>query len=225
MHVAPFRNLQGATTLCGGAIGLLARSSGATRVTAAETTFDAGFPAVLAAAGRGEHWALAELFRAYQPHLLRYLRNQEPSMADDLASEVWVSVAKGLRRFDGDEPGFRGWLFTIGKYRLIEHRRKAARRKTDPISDDRLDAIATTGLGVDPATLVLDQMGAQDAIDRLIADLSPDQAEAVRLRVLAGLDVNEVATVMDRSAGSVRVLCHRALKRLASRYGEEVMAE
>ena len=204
---------------------VLARVFLPTRVPQAETTFDAGFPAVLAAAGRGEHWALAELFRAYQPHLLRYLRNQEPSMADDLASEVWVSVAKGLKRFDGDEPGFRGWLFTIGKYRLIEHRRKAARRKTDPISDDRLDAIAVTGLGVDPATLVLDQLGAQEAIDRLIADLSPDQAEAVRLRVLAGLDVNEVANAMDRSAGSVRVLCHRALKRLASRYGEEVMAE
>jgi RNA polymerase sigma-70 factor, ECF subfamily len=179
----------------------------------------------LAAAGNGERWALAELFRAYQPHLLRYLRNREPSMADDLASEVWVSVARGLNRFDGDEPRFRGWIFTIGKYRLIEHRRKAARRKTDPISDDRLDAPAETGLGVDPATLVLDQMSAQEAIDRLIADLSPDQAEAVLLRVLAGLDVNEVATAMGRSAGSVRVLCHRALKRLASRYGEEVMAE
>jgi RNA polymerase sigma-70 factor (ECF subfamily) len=186
---------------------------------------NAGFPAVLAAAGKGEHWALTELFRAYQPQLLRYLRNQEPSMADDLAGEVWVSVARGLNRFEGDEPGFRGWLFTIGKYRVIEHRRKAARRKTDPIADDRLDGQADTGLGRDPATLVLDQLGAQEAIDRLIADLSPDQAEAVRLRVLGDLDVTEVARIMGRSPGSVRVLCHRALRRLAVRYGEEVMAE
>jgi RNA polymerase sigma-70 factor, ECF subfamily len=191
----------------------------------ADTTFDAGFPAVLAAAGKGERWALAELFRAYHPPLLRYLRNQDPSMAEDLAGEVWLKVADGLSRFDGDEPGFRGWLFTIGKYRLIEHRRKAARRKTDPIADDRLDRQAEGGLGRDPATLVLDQLGAQEAIDRLIADLSPDQAEAVRLRVLGGLDVADVARIMDRSPGSVRVLCHRALRRLADRYGEEVMAE
>jgi RNA polymerase sigma-70 factor (ECF subfamily) len=191
----------------------------------ADTTLNAGFPAVLAAAGKGEHWALTELFRAYQPQLLRYLRNQEPSMADDLAGEVWVSVARGLNRFEGDEPGFRGWLFTIGKYRVIEHRRKAARRKTDPIADDRLDVQADTGLSRDPATLVLDRLGAQEAIDRLIADLSPDQAEAVRLRVLGDLDVTEVARIMGRSPGSVRVLCHRALRRLADRYGEEVMAE
>ena len=186
---------------------------------------NAGFPAVLAAAGKGEHWALTELFRAYQPQLLRYLRNQEPSMADDLAGEVWVSVARGLRRFEGDEPGFRGWLFTIGKYRVIEHRRKAARRKTDPIADERLDGQAEGGLSRDPATLVIDQLGAQEAIDRLATDLSPDQAEAVRLRVLGGLDVTEVARIMGRSPGSVRVLCHRALRRLADRYGEEVMAE
>jgi RNA polymerase sigma-70 factor (ECF subfamily) len=58
----------------------------------------------------------------------------------------------------------------------------------------------------------------REAIDTLIADLSPDQAEAVLLRVVGGLDVTEVARIMDRSPGSVRVLCHRALRRLAERY-------
>jgi RNA polymerase sigma-70 factor (ECF subfamily) len=173
---------------------------------------------MLAAAGRGEHWALTELFRAYQPPLLRYLRAQEPSMADDLASEVWVSVARQMQRFVGDEAGFRSWLFTIGRCRLIEHRRKAARRRTDPMPDDLLDAAMERGLDGDPAVLVLDRLGVRDAIDTLIADLSPDQAEAVLLRVVAGLDVTEVARIMDRSPGSVRVLCHRALRRLAERY-------
>jgi RNA polymerase sigma-70 factor (ECF subfamily) len=173
---------------------------------------------MLAAAGRGEHWALAELFRAYQPPLLRYLRAQEPSMADDLASEVWVSVARQMQRFVGDEAGFRSWLFTIGRCRLIEHRRKAARRRTDPLPHDLLDAAIVRGFDGDPAVLVVDQLGAREAIDTLIADLSPDQAEAVLLRVVAGLDVTEVARIMDRSPGSVRVLCHRALRRLAERY-------
>lgn len=188
------------------------------RLRGAQDTRDLGFPATLAAAGRGEHWALTELFRAYQPPLLRYLRAQEPSVADDLASEVWVAVARQMRRFVGDEAGFRSWLFTIGRCRLIEHRRKAARRRTDPMSHDVLDATITRGLDGDPAVLVLDHLGAREAIDTLVADLSPEQAEAVLLRVVAGLDVAEVARMMDRSPGSVRVLCHRALRRLADRY-------
>ena len=48
----------------------------------------------------------------------------------------------------------------------------------------------------------------------MIASLPSDQGEAVILRVVAGLDVSRVATIMGRSPGSVRVLCHRGLRRL-----------
>ena len=59
----------------------------------------------------------------------------------------------------------------------------------------------------------------------LVAGLVPDQAEAVLLRVLGGFDVTEVARIMGKSPGSVRVLCHRALKRLAARMSQEALAE
>ena len=71
---------------------------------------------------------------------------------------------------------------------------------------------------------MLDRLGAQGAVDELVAELTPEQAEAVLLRVVGGLPVAEVARIMDRPAGSVRVLCHRALRRLAVRYGDEVRA-
>jgi RNA polymerase sigma-70 factor (ECF subfamily) len=51
----------------------------------------------------------------------------------------------------------------------------------------------------------------------MIATLPPDQAEAILLRVVAGLDVAQVADVMGRSPGAVRVLTHRGLKTLAAR--------
>ena len=54
-------------------------------------------PDVVQAAGRGEHWALSELFRAYQPALLRYLRAQAPGVADDLASGAWDRAYGHLR--------------------------------------------------------------------------------------------------------------------------------
>ena len=169
--------------------------------------------------------ALAELFRHYQPRLLRYLRAQEREMADDLAAEVWLAVARGLDRFEGGEAGFRGWLFTIARHRLVEHRRRQARRRTEPLPSDRLDGPVERGWGGDPAWLVIEQLGVQQTVEELITDLAPDQAEAVLLRVLGGFDVAEVARIMDRSPGNVRVLCHRALKRLAVRMSEEALAE
>lgn len=195
------------------------------KVPATEATRDLNFPALLVSAVQGEQQALADIFRAYQPRLLRYLRAQEPDMADDLAAEVWLAVARGLGRFQGDEAGFRGWLFTIARHRLIEHRRRTARRRTEPLPDDRLDGPVERGFGGDPAWLVIEQLGVQDTVEMLVAGLPVDQAEAVLLRVLGGFDVAEVARIMGRSPGSVRVMCHRALKRLAANMSEEALAE
>ena len=58
---------------------------------------------------------------------------------------------------------------------------------------------------------------ATDRAIALIGELPPDQAEAVLLRIVAGMDVPRVALIMDRSPGSVRVLCHRGLRRLEQR--------
>ena len=190
-----------------------------------EAVHDLGFPSLLAAAGGGRQDALGQIFRAYQPRLLRYLRAQEPGMADDLAADVWLAVARGLDRFSGDEAAFRGWLFTIARHRLIEHRRRQARRRTEPLPLDRLDGPIERGWGGDPAWLVIERLGVQETIEALVADLAPDQAEAVLLRVLGGFDVAEVARIMGRSPGNVRVLCHRALRRLAVGTSAEALAE
>jgi RNA polymerase sigma-70 factor (ECF subfamily) len=73
--------------------------------------------------------------------------------------------------------------------------------------------------------VVVDRIRAQHAVQLILTGLSPDQADAVLLRVVAGLDVAEVARIMDRSPGAVRLLCHRALRRLAPLLVEEVVAE
>jgi RNA polymerase sigma-70 factor (ECF subfamily) len=190
---------------------------------AADVSQDPGFDAIVAAASDGEQWALSRLFRVYQPRLLRYLRSQAPEVADDLASEVWVAVARRLVCFVGDEPGFRGWLFTIARCRVIEHRRRLARRRTDPMASERLDHFSAAAGDGDPARVVVDRLGAQEAVDVVVASLPPDQAEAVLLRVLAGFDVAEIGRIMGRSPGSVRVLCHRALRRLATSLPVEVL--
>ena len=56
--------------------------------------------------------------------------------------------------------------------------------------------------------------------DLVMRLLPPDQAEVVLLRVLADLDVDEVAELLDRTSNWVRVTLHRALRRLAERLGE-----
>ena len=166
---------------------------------------------VLAAQG-GDEEAFAILWREFQPGLLRYLRMKAPTVSEDLAADIWLRVLRALPTFEGDEQGFRGWLYTTARNRLTDWYRNGERRP---------DLIEYSSLVLLPSVNnVEDEAAEHSATDRaiaLIGELPPDQAEAVLLRVVAGMDVARVALIMDRSPGSVRVLCHRGLRRLEQR--------
>jgi RNA polymerase sigma-70 factor (ECF subfamily) len=174
-------------------------------------TTGSDFAAALRAARQGDERALASLWQELQPALLRYLRTVEPGTAEDIASDTWLEVTRRLDRFTGGEREFRGWLFTIARHRLIDSRRRAARHRTAPVAwlperpgDD------------DPAADVLAGLSTEASV-RLVSELPPAQAEAVLLRVMAGLDTERVARIMGKQPGNVRVLSHRGLRSLARR--------
>lgn len=158
---------------------------------------------------------MTALYRQLHPSLLAYLRAVEPGDADDLASDVWIGVGRNLAGFEGDEAAFRGWAFTIARRRVVDLRRRRSRRQTEPAPAEHLAVIAGSD---DPETAVLDALDADDVRRRIVEVLSPDQADVVLLRVVGGLDAQQVAAVLGKRPGAVRVLQHRALKRLAKAF-------
>ena len=175
---------------------------------------DDDMDAVVAAALQGDRAALTALYRSVNPSLLRYLRAKEPAAADDLAGDTWEAAVAGLHRFEGGGDDFRAWLFTIARRRVSDRRRQMRRRRTDVVAVDVLDGRPDTNL---TDAIVVDRLSAQQAIDRLVHQLPPLQAEVVLLRVVAGLSVDQVSRMLRCSPGAVRVLQHRGLKRLAER--------
>jgi RNA polymerase sigma-70 factor (ECF subfamily) len=158
----------------------------------------------------GDRDALAALWRSHQHLLLRYFRGRGGSShAEDLASQVWLDVATSLHRFDGDGDAFRRWLFTIARRRQIDAVRRHGRRPEEFDGEPGRER-------PDPSSLeAFDSVGALDRALALVQRLPPDMAEAVLLRVVADLSVDEVAQVMGRREGHVRVLVHRGLRKLA----------
>ncbi len=164
----------------------------------------------LHAARQGDQLAVTRLFRYVYPSLLRYLQQRAPSVAEDLASETWLGAAKGFAHFEGDVGDFKAFLFVIARRRVADHYRAESRRPRLVALDEAADP--ATG---DVADVVLDELSAREAIRALVRDLPPDQAEVVLLRVVGGLSVEQAAQAMGKSAGAVRALQHRALRRLS----------
>jgi RNA polymerase sigma-70 factor, ECF subfamily len=158
----------------------------------------------------GDEAGFLELWRALQPRLLRYLRVLSCGDAEDVASETWLQVVRDLHRFSGSEDDFRRWLFTVGRHRAIDSARARIRRPVAALPPDA--ELLPDRQQVEDQ--VLDGLSVGAAID-LLAALPPDQAEAVALRVIAGLETAAAAEILGKSAGAVRVALHRGLRTLA----------
>lgn len=164
-------------------------------------------------ARRGDAEALAELWRRHHHRVVRYLRGRSEAAADDLASQVWIDVARGLDRFEGGDDDFPRWLFTIARRRYVDHVRRAVARPE--YAADDIGSLASGPDGTSPSSeTVYDDESALDRALTLVRRLPDPMAEVVLLRVVGDLSVSEVAAITGKSEGYVRVLAHRGLERL-----------
>ncbi|MEU5840049.1 RNA polymerase sigma factor [Streptomyces diacarni] len=173
---------------------------------------DAELTAAVRAAQEGGETAFRTVYRAVHPRLLGYVRTLVPDAdAEDVASEAWLQIARDLPRFAGDADQFRGWAARIARNRALDHLRMRGRRPA--VGGDESE-LAGLPAGADTAAEALEALGTSSTM-ALISQLPRDQAEAVVLRVVVGLDAKSTAQVLGKRSGAVRTAAHRGLRKLA----------
>jgi len=171
--------------------------------------------AAIEGARRGDAESFRILYREAQPRLLRYLSYLVGSEAEDIASETWLHVTRDLGTFRGSHSDFRGWITTIARNRAMDHLRRAGRQPaTVPVPVQDLAFIAAHS--EDTADRAIEAITTQEALS-LIAALPRDQAEAVLLRAVVGLDAKRAAQVAGKRAGAIRMAAYRGLKAIEKR--------
>jgi RNA polymerase sigma-70 factor (ECF subfamily) len=163
-------------------------------------------------AQKGDEEAFRHIYRSIQPNLLNYLRALVGEAdAEDVASETWTRIAQDLRTFRGDADGLRGWTATIAHHRAVDHLRR--RRPATPVA---LDELPHRPADNDTAWDAVENITTAQAL-ALIAELPPEQARAILLRVVVGLDGPATGRLLGKNPGAVRTAVHRGLRRLAAR--------
>jgi RNA polymerase sigma-70 factor, ECF subfamily len=169
-------------------------------------------------AQQGDAEAFRLLYRDIQPRLLRYLHAIAGQDAEDIASETWLQVTRDLPAFTGTYDGFRGWVATIARHRALDHLRRVTRRP--PALALPAEDLAARPAAADTAQTALDTVATQNAV-ALIATLPPDQAEAVLLRAVLGLDAATAGHILGKRPGAIRTAAHRGLKTLHKRLDDD----
>jgi RNA polymerase sigma-70 factor (ECF subfamily) len=144
------------------------------------------------------------VFRVLGGAVHGYLRASGAIESEDLLSDVFLDVTRSLRRFQGDDDALRRWVFTIAHNRLVDERRRIARRRK----------VAAAEL-VQPMRPPPEPFDAE--LEAALRQLTQDQQDVVVLRFVADFPLETVAAMMGRRVGAVKALQHRALAQLQSR--------
>lgn len=177
--------------------------------------------AALDAARAGDERGFVELWSALNPLILRYLRVVVGQAAEDVASETWLQAARDVRGFRGDAAGFRVWLFRVARHRALDELRRCGRRLEDPVglAGESANATLDHPAADDTAAEAVERLSTQEAL-QLIGRLPKDQAEAVLLRTVVGLDAKQCGHVLGKKPGAVRIAAMRGLRNLSGRLAE-----
>jgi RNA polymerase sigma-70 factor, ECF subfamily len=158
--------------------------------------------------------AFAELYQRHATRVYRYLLARVGNVADaeDLTSQTFMAAMVGLPRYHGPMP-FVAWLLGIARHKAADHFR-ARKPEQDletavflPTDYDSLDDQVNRALQLETVT-------------RKLQTIAPDRAEALTLRLFAGLEVAEIARVMEKNEAAVRMLVFRGLRDLQAQLGQ-----
>jgi len=164
--------------------------------------------AALALRARTDRSAFGILYDRYVDRIYGYCYRllQTHAGAEDATSQTFLKALAALASYRAETASFRAWLFTIASRVVIDTYR--SHRPTTGL----VDAAEVRSAEFGPEQLALAAETRRE-VTALLAHLPDEQSHLVELR-LAGLTDREIADVLGKSHGAVRIAQHRALKRL-----------
>lgn len=178
-------------------------------------TADSDTSSLVDRAVAGDADALERLLARVHPFIARYCRSRMSgahrslSNADDVAQEVCMAVLTALPSYREQGRPFLAFVYGIAAHKVADAHRAAGRSRS--ISVAEVPDAPSLEPGPEQAAIA----GSTSAmLNDLLSRLPDPQPEIVRLRVGVGLSAEEVAEMLDMTAGAVRVAQHRALAKL-----------
>ncbi|NVJ96720.1 MAG: sigma-70 family RNA polymerase sigma factor [Alphaproteobacteria bacterium] len=151
----------------------------------------------------GNRRAFDTLYRSYQPSLVKfaYRLTNNLAVAEDAVQEAWVTIARTIKDFENPSH-FRARIFKAVRWRVIDNLKKI---RSGHQSIDETVEVAAPDQGF---------WATQGQIIALISKLPTEEQQAIYLFYLEELKVDEIATVMDVPAGTIKSRLNRARGRL-----------
>lgn len=164
---------------------------------------------LVARAVRGDGDAFGELYERHVARIYRYIYYMARSAveAEDLTAQAFLNAWQAMPSYEVRGPAFIYWLLRIAHNVTINHTRQQSNHKSISEAADFEDTAPTP-------ERALETQADGDRVRRALLRLDPVQRHVLVLRLIEDLPYSEIAEIMGKSGGAVRVIHHRALNKL-----------
>jgi RNA polymerase sigma-70 factor, ECF subfamily len=168
----------------------------------------------LALAARTDYAAFEQLYRRYADRIYRYCyaRSGSSRDAEDLTAQTFLAALEGIRRYQ-QRGSVSAWLFGIAWRKCNDYHRQRYQQPTLPLAS----AASVEDMAAPDLEQHVTQERLLECVRRALNALSPDRRDALQLRFWGGLSTAEIAKVMGRRQGAVKMLVSRAVADLRER--------
>ena len=159
--------------------------------------------------------ALTEIHNQYYGAVYRYIsfRINDAHTVEDLTSEVFTRFLSALQDRHAPQNTIRGWLYGTASHVVKEQYRKQKREQLAPLDESVPSQVMGPEQGVEK-TMTFEEL--RDAM----SDLTEDQQHVLALRFGQSMPIREVAKLINKSEGSVKMLQVRAIAALTRQMSE-----
>lgn len=167
-------------------------------------------------AKNGDAEAFGALYDLYLPRIFRFvfLRTRQKEDAEDLTHQIFLSAWQNLYRYESRGFPFGSWLYRIATNAVIDYYRTArAHAPLEHIPDELLAEPSHLGEAVDTAIDL-------HRIRAMLTKLEPDQQNVLLMKFVDDMTNKEIAAALGKTEGAVRVIQHRAIKKLKALHEE-----
>jgi RNA polymerase sigma-70 factor (ECF subfamily) len=166
-------------------------------------------PGLIERARQGDNKSIGLLFERFQQSIFRYMyyRVGERYIAEDLTSEVFVRMVRGLATYQPQESPFQSWLFQIARNLAVDYFRKSGR--SEPLNDEVRDSDLLP-------EAALERTLTHEELRLALTRVNDEQREVIILRFVLQMPIEDVAQLIGKSTDAVKGLQRRGLQALRS---------
>ena len=160
-------------------------------------------------AKKGDKNAFGDIYRLFLTKIYRFVFYlvSDKDLAEDITQDTFVRAWKYLPNFSQERGTIQAYLFAIARNLVIDTKRK---KKEFPLYDSY--ALKLEAKENSESKLITEDT--KDVVQDALSKLEYDEKEVVILRYFEDLSYTEIAKVLKKEEGLLRVKVHRALKKL-----------